>query len=257
MPPISATIITLNEEQNLPRALASLSSVDEVIVVDAGSADRTRELAAAHGARVLEHTWEGWSAQKNFAAAQARHDWILSLDADEALSPELQTALAEWKTRTPEADGYRMARRAYYLGRWIHHAGWYPDRKLRLYRRDKGRWAGAVHESVVVDGRVADLAGDIHHYTHASLSEHLQQLDFFTTAAARDLYTRGKRASWFGLLVAPPVAFLKSFLVQQGFRDGAHGFLIASMAAVYVFVKEAKLWTLAHGGTLPEPGRAK
>lgn len=257
MPAISATIITLNEEQSLARALASLTCADELLVVDAGSSDGTRELAARRGARVIDHPWEGYSAQKNFAATQARQDWILSLDADEALSPELQTALAEWKKRPPEADGYRIARRAYYLGRWINHSGWYPDRKLRLYHRDKGRWTGVIHESVVVEGNVADLAGDIHHYTHASLSEHLQQLDLFTTLAARDLYSRGQRASWENLLLAPPATFLKSFLFQQGFRDGIPGLLIANLAALNVFIKEAKLWTLAHGGTLPEPGRVK
>lgn len=255
MPKISATIITLNEEHNLPRALASLTWAAEIIVVDSGSTDRTREIAAQHGARVIEHPWAGWSEQKNFAAAQARHDWIFSLDADEAVSPDLEKALRDWQSREPEASGYRFARRANYMGRWINHSGWYPDPKLRLYRRDKGRWAGAIHESVVVDGRVGDLAGEIHHYTHTSLSAHLRQLDDFTTVAARDLYDRGLRASWFRLLVVPPATFLKSYFLQQGFRDGLHGFLIATMAGLNVFVKEAKLWTLTHGGALGDPGR--
>lgn len=254
MPSISATIITFNEEHNLPRTLASLACADEVIVVDSGSTDRTREIAAQHGARVIEHPWTGYSTQKNFAATQARYDWILSLDADEAVSPELDKALREWKTREPEAHGYRIARRANYLGRWINHSGWYPDRKLRLYRRDKGRWTGAIHESVIVDGRVADLLGDILHYTHASLSEHLRQLDRFTTIAARDMYDRGVRVSWLRMVAVPPTTFLKSYLLQQGFRDGARGFLIAAMAAFNVFVKEAKLWSLAHGGALGHSG---
>ncbi len=255
MPPITATIITLNEEHNLPRALASLSCADEVIVVDCGSTDRTREIAVQHGVRVVQHPWTNWGEQKNFAAAQASHEWILNLDADEAVSPGLARSLLDWKTRPAEADAYWIARRANYLGRWINHSGWYPDRKIRLYRRNKGRWVGTLHESVVVDGRVGELAGEIHHYTCSTLSDHLRKMDLFTTATAQEMHARGGRPSWLRWLAVPPATFIKIYLLQQGFRDGVRGFLIAVLAGVYVFVREAKLWALARGCAQTDPGR--
>ncbi len=238
---ISATIITLNEEHNLARALETLDCVDEVVVVDSGSTDRTRDVAARYGARVLCHDWPGYAAQKNFAAGQAQHDWILSLDADEALSETLSAEILRVKKEGPRAGAYRMARRAQYLGRWIKHSGWYPDYKVRLYDRRRGRWEGAyVHESVRVDGPVELLAGDLLHYTCNSLSQHLRTMDRYTTLAAEELRARGRRAGAGRLLFAPPATFLKTYFLQQGFRDGYQGFLISAMAAWYVFLKHAK-----------------
>lgn len=238
---ISATIITLNEERNLRRALETLDCADEVVVVDSGSTDRTREIACSYGARVMEHPWPGYAAQKNFAAAQAAHDWILSLDADEALSETLSAEIMRLKKEGPRAAGYRMPRRAQYLGRWILHSGWYPDYKLRLYDRRRGRWTGDyVHESVQVDGPVESLQADLLHYTCDSLSEHLRTLDRYTTLAAQELRAQGRRANAARLLLAPPATFLKTYLLQQGFRDGYPGLLIAAMAAWYVFLKWAK-----------------
>ena len=238
---ISATIIALNEERNLPRALDSLDCVDEVVVVDSGSADRTREVARRHGARVTENPWPGYAAQKNLAAARAAHDWILSIDADEALSEQLSAEIMRLKQQGPRAAGYRMPRRAQYLGRWILHSGWYPDHKLRLYDRRRGRWVGDyVHERVQVDGPVETLSADLLHYTCESLSQHLRTLDRYTTLAAQELRGQGRRAGPARLLLAPPWTFLKTYLLQQGFRDGYPGLLISSMAAWYVFLKWAK-----------------
>jgi len=238
---ISATIVTLNEERNLPRALETLDCVDEVVVVDSGSTDRTRDTALRYGARVIEHEWPGYAAQKNFAAAQASYDWILSLDADEALSETLSAEIMRLKRDGPRAAGYRMPRRAQYLGRWILHSGWYPDHKLRLYDRRRGRWTGDyVHESVQVDGPVELLRADLLHYTCDSLSQHLKTLDRYTTLAAQELRAHGHRANPARLLLAPPWTFLKTYLLQQGFRDGHQGLLISAMAAWYVFLKWAK-----------------
>src|SRR5512133_159954 len=171
---ITATIITLNEERNIARAVESLRCCDEILIVDSGSVDRTIELAQKLGVRVVEAGWLGYAAQKNRAAEQAANDWILSLDADEALSEALEAEIWTLKKSGPRYDAYTMPRLARYLGRWIYHAGWYPDRKIRLYDRGKAKWFGDfVHESVRSDGRIGDLEGDILHFTCDSLSEHL------------------------------------------------------------------------------------
>lgn len=250
----TATLITRNEEQNLPRALASLGMADEVLVVDCGSADRTCEIARQQGARVVERAWTDYSDQKNFAAAQAAHDWIFSLDADEELSPALQEELRGWKEQAPSAVAsavaYAMPRRAQYLGRWIRHSGWYPDPKIRLYRRDRARFAGRLHESLEVYGEVGRFQGEIHHYTFATVQDHLARVDAYTTIAAEELRANGRRHWLLPLLAAPPCTFLRTYLFQQGFRDGYAGYQIAAVAAYYVFLKYAKLRRLLRSGSL-------
>lgn len=253
MPPISATIIAKNEASPIARAIRSLSCADEVLVVDSESSDGTREIAAGLGARVLTHPWEGFAAQKNFASQQARHDWILSLDADEELDSEAQAAVIQWKRSNPAAGGYRFARRARYLGRWILHSGWYPDYKVRLFDRRQGLWVGPfVHESVVVNGRVETLPGEILHYTCETIEEHRQRIEFYTDLAAREMDERGQRARLIPRLLAPPWVFLDTYLRRLGVLDGAPGFLIAWMAARYVNRKYAKLAAL-HARAGPKP----
>ena len=259
---LSATLITLNEERRLPRALASLSEIaDEILVVDSGSADRTREIAAQHGARVISHPWEGYARQKNFAASQAKFDWILSLDADEVVTPELAAELREIKERGPEsgneaAVGFRMPRLPWYRGRWIRHSGWYPDHKLRLYDRRRARWVGDyVHESVQADGPVRTLRGDLHHFTCDSLDDHFRTVDRYTTLAAQEAYAQSKSnrktTGWIlsralaMTIAGPPWKFLETYFLRQGFRDGLAGVIIAGMAGYYVHEKYAKLWRLA------------
>jgi glycosyltransferase involved in cell wall biosynthesis len=243
---ISATIVAFNEERNIARAVASLSPcVDEIVVVDSGGSDRTREIAASLGARVIEEPWRGYAAQKNFAASIAAHPYILSIDADEELTPALAAEIAELKTKSPQFDAWTMPRLARYLGRWIRHSGWYPDRKVRLYHRDRAAWQGDyVHESVQlsrgISGAIGHLNSDLLHFTCDSLSQHLSTLDRYTSLAAQQLAAAGKPISFRRLVIDPPWTFLRSYVLQRGFLDGTHGFVIAAMASFYTFTKYAK-----------------
>ncbi len=238
---ISATIITANEERNLPRAIESLRCCDEIVVVDSGSTDRTVQVAARLGARVIESSWRGYAAQKNLAAEQARYDWILSIDADEALSEALEAEIWQLKKTGPAYDAYTVPRLAQYLGRWILHSGWYPDRKVRLYDRRKARWVGdLVHERVETSGRIGHLQSNLLHFTCSSLSEHLKSLDRYTTLAAQELVARGQKVGWRHLILAPAWTFLRTYVFQRGFLDGFEGLTIAHMAAVYTYLKFAK-----------------
>jgi len=247
MPAISATIITCNEAAQIARAIRALSCADEVIVVDAESTDDTRKIAAGMGARVFLRPWDSFSAQKNFAVEQARHDWILSLDADEELNADAQAAVAAWKRLEPQAAGYRFARRAFYLGRWIFHSGWYPDYKLRLFDRRRARWEGDfVHESVAVSGPIATLPGEILHYTCDSLREHRERIEFYTDLAAQEMLARGDRVGALRRLLAPSWVFFSTYFLRLGVLDGPQGFLIAWMAARYVRKKYQK-WARLYG----------
>lgn len=238
---ISAIIVTLNEERNIARAIRSLTCADEILVVDSGSTDQTRGIAQSLGARVITEPWRGYAAQKNFAAEQATHNWILSLDADEALTPELAAQIATLKASQTKADAYAFPRLAQYLGRWIRHSGWYPDRKVRLYHRHHALWTGDyVHESVQVSGTIAVLTGDLLHYTCDSLTKHRKTLNRYTDLAAEELLARGKSIPLSRLVFDPPWTFIRSYLLQRGFLDGPQGFTIARMAALYTYQKYAK-----------------
>jgi glycosyltransferase involved in cell wall biosynthesis len=238
---ISATIITCNEERRIARAIESLRCADEVLIVDSGSNDRTVELAEKLGARVIESPWPGYAKQKNLAAERAAHDWILSLDADEALSESLEAEIWRLKKNGPDCDAYTMPRLAQYLGKWIRHSGWYPDRKIRLYDRRKATWVGDfVHESVRVEGKVGHLESNLLHFTCDSLSEHLKTMDRYTTLAAEQLVAQKAEVTWTRLVMHPPWTFFKTYVLQRGFLDGIEGLAIANMAALYNFLKYAK-----------------
>lgn len=243
---ISATIIAFNEENNISRAIESLGFCDEITVVDSGSTDRTRELAARSKAVVLSHEWEGYAKQKNFAAQIAQNDWILSIDADEEVSKALSEEILNLKLSATEHAGYDFPRLAHYCGRWIRHSGWYPDRKIRLYRRSLGRWTGDyIHESVQTQGTVGHLQGDLLHYTCNSFQEHLESIERYTDLAAQELHDSGDLSSIHRLISSPIHAFLKSYLLQLGFLDGAAGFTIAGMAARYSYLKYSKAQRMA------------
>lgn len=254
--PFSACLITFNEERNLPAALASVDFADEVIVVDSHSTDRTREVAAAFRGRdredrevrprVIERDWAGHVEQKNFAIDQAAHDWVLCLDADERVSPELRREVeAALAADAPAADGYSMPRRTFYLGRWILRSGWYPDRKVRLFRRSRGRWGGTnPHDHVYVEGGVRVLQGDLYHFSYRSMADHIRTINSFTDIAAREKVKARVRWPVLRMLLQPPFKLFKMFVLKQGFRDGAAGFIVAVLGSMYVFLKYAKLWEL-------------
>src|SRR5215471_1081071 len=238
---ITATIITLNEERNIARAIESLRCCDEIVVLDSGSADRTVELAEKLGARCFESPWRGYAGQKNWAADQASNDWILSIDADEALSEALEGEIWSLKKTGPKHDAYTMPRLAQYMGRWILHSGWYPDRKVRLYHRTKAKWVGSfVHESVQVEGRVGHLDANLLHFTCESLSEHLKTMDRYTTLAAEELVSHKTPIHLRHLILDPAWTFTRTYFLQRGFLDGLEGLTIAYMAALYTFLKYAK-----------------
>ncbi len=245
---ISATIITFNEERNIARVIESLRCCDEILVLDSGSNDRTVEIARKLGARVEEASWHGYAAQKNIAAELASNDWILALDADESVSEALEAEIWHIKKSGPQHSGYTMPRLAQYLGRWILHSGWYPDRKIRFFDRRKARWVGEfVHESVKVDGSVGHLQSNLLHFTCDSLSEHLRTMDRYTTLAAQEMVTEGKAGGYARLLFDPPWTFFRTYFLKLGFLDGVEGLTIAYMAGLYNFVKYAKTRSMSPG----------
>ena len=250
---ITATIITFNEAGNIRAACESVAWADEILVVDSESTDATREIAARCGARVISRPWPGFAAQKQFAADSAAHDWVLSLDADERVSPELRAVLEDllYTPADKLADGYRLSRRSFYMGRWIRGGGWYPDRQLRLYRRARGRWAGPhIHESVRMDegARVETLAGDLLHYSVRDAAHHHRMIgERYAPLAARQMFEAGRRATPFKIATAAPSAFLRSFVLKGGWRDGLAGLCIARFAAHHAFLKHVLLWELQNG----------
>lgn len=244
---LSVCTITLNEEKNLPRALDSVRGVaDEIVVVDCGSKDRTLTIARERGASVFERAWTSYEEQWNFAASCAANEWIFVLAADEELGPELRACLLEWKQNEhePQFHVYEMARKAWYLGAWINHSGWYPDYQRRLYQRDSARFAGIIHEVLQFEGRPGRLRGDLLHYTLDSFSEHKDKVERYTTLAARQMYEAGKR-SWRGAMwLAAPWTCFNTFVLRRGFLDGYRGWLISRMAARGVWLKFKKLGKL-------------
>ncbi|MFL6274896.1 MAG: glycosyltransferase family 2 protein [Blastocatellia bacterium] len=250
---ITAIVITFNEEANIARALASLEWADEIIIVDSESRDRTTEIARQFTERVIVRPWPGYSAQKNFATAEAIHDWIFSLDADEVVSEALRREIESLKqVAAPAVAGFEMPRLTFYMGRWIRHSGWYPDHKLRLYDRRRARWVGDyVHEGIEVDGAVSRFAGDLLHFTVDDASEHHLRIDRYTTLAADADYAKGKRGALAPIIFSPLLTFIRSYVFKLGFLDGLQGYAIARFAAHYAFLKNLKLWELSKGKGRP------
>ncbi|HEX3086321.1 MAG TPA: glycosyltransferase family 2 protein, partial [Pyrinomonadaceae bacterium] len=242
---ITATIITLNEAENIRAACESVAWADEVLVIDSESTDNTREIAAQMGARVVINPWPGFSKQKQLAVDQATYDWIFSLDADERLSAELRAAIDEFRAQGNRqlADGYRVARRAFYMNRWIRGGGWYPDYQLRLFNRTRGHWRDRViHESVVMDesARVEILRGDLLHYSMRDPEHHRRMIEQrYAPLGAEQMFREGKRTSALQSSIAGPAAFIRSFILKAGFRDGSAGLTIARMAAYHASLKHS------------------
>ncbi len=242
---ISAVLIVKDEARNVERCLASLAPVvDEVVVVDAFSGDDTVARCERLGARVFRHAWAGFGPQKNFANSLARHEWILSIDADEALDPFLQRAIAEAKA-AGLSGAYEVARLNWYYGRFLRHGLEYPDRKVRLFPKGKVRWnESLVHEGLAFAEPLPArrLDGHLLHYTYARLADHVAKQDRYTSLAADDAFRRGVRPSLAKMLLSPVVVFLKSYVLKRGFLDGRHGLVLSVLHAHGTFLKNAKLW---------------
>jgi (heptosyl)LPS beta-1,4-glucosyltransferase len=247
VPSVTVTVITKNEADALADALRSVSWADEIIIVDAESTDDTVKIARQFTDRVYVRTWKGYIDQKNHAASLAKNDWILSLDADERVTPQLADEIRTLLATEPAAAGYRMPRVSFYFGRWMRTTDMYPDYQLRLYDRRKARWDGKyVHESVRADAPVGCLKNELQHHPYRDLSEHLIRMDRYTTMAARQMHEQGRRATVMGLLIHPRLAFLRNYILKGGFRDGKAGLVISLVNSYYVFLKFAKLWEIQH-----------
>jgi len=245
VPRVSVTVITRNEADDLAAALASVAWADEIVVVDSQSTDDTVAIARRFTERVVAREWPGYIAQKNYAASIAGNDWILSLDADERVTPELATEIRARLADTPREAAFRIPRVTWHLGRWIRSTDWYPDFQLRLYDRRAAEWTGKyVHEAVTVRGAVGELRRELQHYAYRDIADHLETIDRYTTLAGKQMHEAGRRAGALDLAVHPTLAFLRNYVARGGFRDGATGFVISRMNAYYVFLKFAKLWEL-------------
>ena len=247
MPKLSLVIITYNEESNIQRCIESAQGlVDEIVVVDSGSSDKTVEISKSLGAKVIHQDFLGYIEQKNFATAQATFDWVLSLDADEALSSDLKHSIAE-AIINPGVHGFTMNRLTQYVGNWVKHGGWYPDKKLRLYQRQHGQWTGLnPHDRYELNNSATTqhLKGDILHYSYATLSDHLKQIDRFSAIGAQALKDAGGRSSILKIIYKPFARFCRIYFIKSGWLDGLTGFAIAVSGAYYVFLKYFRCYYL-------------
>lgn len=247
MPKISVVIITKNEEKNIGRCIDSVKDIaDEILVVDSFSTDKTEEISKSKGAKFVQHAFEGHIEQKNYAKTLTEYPHILSLDADEALDDTLKKSIAEVKANW-KYDGYEMNRLTNYCGTWIKHCGWYPDRKLRLFDKTKGRWGGInPHDKyeLPAGSTIGRLKGDILHYSYYTIDDHYKQIEYFTTINAKASFERGKHAPLWKLYIAPIVKFSKDYIVKLGFLDGQAGWQISRLSAWATYVKYKKLRAL-------------
>lgn len=244
--PLSVILITKNEERNIAACLDSVAWAEEIILVDAESDDRTVELARGYTGRVFVEPWRGYAEAKSSALSRASREWVLWIDADERVTPELAQEIREIVSRNPSGiDAYRIARRSYFLGSRIRHCGWYPGYSMRLFRRGKARFSSArVHEGLIVEGRTEKCAHDFLHYTDETLEQYFGKYNSYTTLAAEELHAAGKRAKLGDLLLRPSFTFLKMYILRLGFLDGITGLILCALSASYVFTKYAKLWAL-------------
>ncbi len=243
--PISVYVLTYNNRRTIEGCLKRLDWAEELVVVDSLSTDGTYEICQRYTDKVYQREWKGHRDQYQYAADLTTRDWIMFVDADEEVSPELTEEIRrELDGGINRFDGYLVYRRTYYLGRWIRYGGWYPDCEIRLYRRDKGRWEGGLHAKVVVDGKVGSLKNQYLHYTYRDIADQIQTIDKYSRIAAEDLAEGGEKFSLFKVLFHPPFRFIKEYLFKLGFRDGLPGLIIIVSTMFYVFMKYAKLWEL-------------
>ena len=253
MPQLSVVIITFNEEKNIGRCLESIEGIaDDVVVVDSFSTDTTESISKKHKVNFISRKWEGYSDTKNFANAQAKYDWILSLDADEALSEDLKKSILKAKEEPARLAGgkelktYKFHRLTNYCGYWIKHCGWYPDTKIRIFDRKITKWEGIIHEKLVIDSKqeIILLKGDCLHYSYYSLEQHYAQTEKFSTLAAQNMFEKGKKVSALKMHLSPIVKFISDYILKLGILDGAAGYTICRVSAKHSFLKYKKLRAL-------------
>jgi len=252
-PGISVTIICLNEEANIRDCLESVGWADEIVVSDSGSTDRTREICAEFGALVTSDAWRGFGAQKNLCASRARGEWILNIDADERVTPELRDEILRFVAAGGNGvNGCYVPRRNYFGRRRVRHCGWWPDYNLRLYRAGCGRWLERrVHEAVELTGPAGRLKGPLEHRTYRDVADYLQRMQRYSTLAAEEMREEGRHASVTDLLCRPFFTFFKMYVLKLGFLDGALGVILSALYASYTLSKYAKLWELDRAGKRP------
>ena len=242
---ISAAIITYNEEKNIKRCMDSLDFVDEIVVVDSLSSDNTCAIAKELGAKVIDQKFLGHIDQKQLAVENCSNEWVLSLDADEEVSPELKASILELIKNPLEHEAYEMKRVSFHLGKWIRHGGWYPDKKTRFFNKTKAHWGGYnPHDKVIVDGSIGMLEGDLMHYVFDDLRHNIDTNNSYSSIMAEDLYKASKKFCFLKLIFKPLGKFLEVYIYKRGFMDGMPGFIIAVGAAYSMFLKFAKLWEL-------------
>lgn len=243
---ISAVIITHNEEKNIERCIQSLNGIaDEILIVDSFSTDKTIEIAKKYNIKIVQHVWQGYSEQKNYANNEAKFDWILSLDADEALSETLKKSILEIK-KNNTSDAYYMNRLTNYCGHWIKYGDWYPDTKMRLWNKKRGLWHGLIHENVLMQANTtsSSLQGDILHYSFYSITEHLLQINRYTELMARENILKNKKSTLPKIIFSPIIKFIKAYIIKLGFLDSYAGFQVAIMSSFATFIKYVRTYEL-------------
>lgn len=246
MPQLSVVIITFNEEKNIGRCLESIQGIaDDVVIVDSFSTDATESISKKHNVNFISRKWEGYSDTKNFANAQAKFDWVLSLDADEALSEELKKSILKIKLES-ELKTYKFHRLTNYCGSWIKHCGWYPDTKIRIFDRRISSWEGIIHEKLIINSKQEAilLNGDCLHYSYYTIEQHIAQIEKFSSLAAQDMFHKGKKASALKMYLSPVVKFINDYIIKFGILDGTAGYTICKVSAKHSFLKYKKLQEL-------------
>lgn len=239
--PVSAVIISFNEKDKIADCLKSLSFADEIILVDSHSTDGTRKIAAQFGAKIIERDWPGHIEQKNFALSRAENEWVISLDADERVSEKLKKEILR-VLENPQANGYSIPRKVFYINRWIKHCGWYPAPKVRLVKKVKSCWGGVnPHDALIVEGVVKKLSGDIYHLSFDSIYDHIRTIDSFTRIGAAEALKAGKRARFTDITLRPLFTFVKMYFIKRGFMDGLPGFIICVLSAFHTYTKYDRL----------------
>ena len=241
---ISAIIITKNEEQNIERCLKSLQNIaDEILVVDAFSTDTTKDICEKYNVKFFQHQWLGYAQQKNYANSLSSYDVILSIDADEVLSGELQQSLINLKSTDKQNFVCQINRLTNYCGKWIYHCGWYPDKKIRVFNRNQAKWAGVIHETISYDDNteVIKLKGDLFHYSYHSIEDHIKRANKYSTLTAIEAFKKGKRITFFSLIIRYCWKFFRDYFLKKGFLDGYYGYVICRISAFTTFLKYSKL----------------